>query len=83
MEVSHSLLGPRYVSMPLPLIQTYLDSVSVYYVAVRTIVLSRYGSNLARPVIIHDIIDSFMCMPSAPHRGFSGVSPDGNCAYVH
>ena len=31
-------------------------SVSVYYVAVRTIVLSRHGSNLARPVIIHDII---------------------------
>ena len=30
-------------------------SVSVYYVAVRTIVLSRHGSNLARPVIIHDI----------------------------
>ena len=31
-------------------------SVSVYYVAVRTIVLSRHRSNLARPVIIHDII---------------------------
>ena len=30
-------------------------SVSVYYVAVRTIVLSRHGSSLARPVIIHDI----------------------------
>ena len=28
----------------------------LYYVAVRTIVLSRHGSNLARPVIIHDII---------------------------
>ena len=28
------------------------------YVAVRTIVLSRNGSNLARPVIIHDIIHS-------------------------
>ena len=27
--------------------------VSVYYVAVRTIVLLRDGSNLARPVIIH------------------------------
>ena len=35
-----------------------LVSVSVYYVAVRTIVLSRHGSNLARPVIIHDIIHS-------------------------
>ena len=58
-------------------------SVSVYYVAVRTIVLLRHGSNLARPVIIHDIIHSFMCMPSTPHCGFSGVSPDGNCAYVH
>ena len=33
-------------------------SVSVYYVAVRTIVLSRNGSNLARPVTIHDIIHS-------------------------
>ena len=33
-------------------------SVSVYYVAVRTIVLSRHGSNLARPVINHDIIHS-------------------------
>ena len=36
-------------------------SVSVYYVAVRTIVLSRHGSNLARPVIIHDIMYSRMC----------------------
>ena len=35
-------------------------SVSVYYVAVRTIVLSRHGSNLARPIIIHDI-NSHMC----------------------
>ena len=56
-------------------------SVSVYYVAVRTIVLSRHGSNLARHV--HDIIHSLMCMPSTPHCGFSGVSLDGNCAYVH
>ena len=39
-------------------------SVSVYYVAVRTIVILRHGSNLARPVIIHDIIHSLMCMPS-------------------
>ena len=31
-------------------------SVSVYYVAVRTIVLSRHGSNLARPVIIHGLM---------------------------
>ena len=51
-------------------------SVTVYYVAVRTIVLSRQGSNLARPVIIHDIIHSLMCMPSTPHCRFSGVSPD-------
>ena len=58
-------------------------SVSVYYVAVHTIVLSRHGSNLARPVIIYDIIHSLMCMPSNPHCGFSEVSPDGNCAYVH
>ena len=58
-------------------------SVSVSYVAVRTIVLSRHGSNLARPVIIHDIIHSLMCMPSTPHCGFSGVSPDENGAYVY
>ena len=51
--------------------------------AVRTIVLSRHGSNLARPVIIHNIIHSLMCMPSTPHCGFSAVSPDGNCAYAH
>ena len=40
-----------------PAVQKCL-SVSVYYVAVRTIVLSRQGSNLGRacPVIIHDII---------------------------
>ena len=62
-----------------------LSLVSVYYVAVRTIVLSLHGSKLSRPVIIHDIIHSLMCMPSrpTPHCGFSGVSPDGNCAYVH
>ena len=36
-------------------------SVSVYYVAVRTIVLSRHGSSLTRPVISHDIIHSLMC----------------------
>ena len=59
------------------------DSISVYCVAVRTIVLSRHGSNLTRPVIIHDIIYSLMGMPSTPHCGFSGVSLDGNCAYVH
>ena len=58
-------------------------SVSVYYVAVRTIVLSRHRSNLARPVIIHDIIHSLMCIPSTHHCGFSGVLPNGNCAYVH
>ena len=58
-------------------------SVSVYYVAVRTIVLSRHGSNLARPVIIHDIIHGLIYVPSTPYCGFFGVSPDGNCAYVH
>ena len=60
-----------------------LLSVSVYYVAVRTIVLSRDGSNLARPVIIHDIIHGLIYVPSTPYCGFFGVSPDGNCAYVH
>ena len=58
-------------------------SVSVYYVAVRTIVLSRHGSNLERPVIIHDIIHGLIYVPSTPYCGFFGVSPDGNCAYVH
>ena len=61
----------------------YTLSVSVYYVAVRTIVLSRHGSNLARPVIIHDIIHGLIYVPSTPCCGFFGVSPDGNCAYVH
>ena len=59
------------------------DSLSVYYVAVRTIVLSRHGSNLARPVIIPDIIHGLIYVPSTPYCGFFGVSPDGNCAYVH
>ena len=35
-------------------------SLSVYYMAVCTIMLSRHGRNLARPVIIHDIIHSLM-----------------------
>ena len=43
----------------------------------------RHGSNLARPVIIHDIIHGLICVPSTPCCGFFGVSPDGNCAYVH
>ena len=47
-------------------------SVSVYYVAVRTIVLSRHGSNLARPVIIHDIIHGLIYVPSTPYCGFFG-----------
>ena len=47
-------------------------SVGLYYVAVRTIVLSRHESNLARPVIIHDIIHSLMCMLSTLHCGFLG-----------
>ena len=58
---------------------TQAVSVSVYYVAVRTIVLSRHGSNLARPVIIHGLI----YVPSTSYCGFFGVSPDGNCTYVH
>ena len=33
--------------------------VSVYYVAVRTIVLSRHGSNSARPVICQQITVTF------------------------
>ena len=58
-------------------------SLSVYYVAVRTIVLSRRRSNLARPVIIHDVIHGFIYVPSTLCCGFFGVSPDGNCAHVH
>ena len=58
-------------------ISLYL-SLSVYYVAVRTIVLSRHGSNLARPVIIHDIIHGLIYVSSTPYCGFSGVSPDEN-----
>ena len=45
-------------------------SVSVYYVAVRTIVLSRHGSNLARPVVIRDIIHGLIYVPSTPCCGF-------------
>ena len=47
---------------------------AVYYVAVRTVVLSRHGSNLARPVIIHDIIHCLIYVPSTPCCGFFGVS---------
>ena len=47
-----------------------VSSVSVYYVAVRTIVLSRHGSNLARPVIIHDdTIHGLIYVPSTPCCG--------------
>ena len=46
--------------------------VSVYYVAVRTIVLSLHGSNLARLVIIHDIIHGLIYVPSTPCCGFFG-----------
>ena len=49
---------------------------------IQFIVLSRHGSNLARPVIIHDINHGLIYVPSTPYCGFSGVSPDGNCAYV-
>ena len=65
---------------------TYISvyvSVSVYYVAVRTVVLWRHGSNLARPVIIHYIIHGLIYVPSTRYCGLFGVSPDGNCAYVH
>ena len=51
---------------------SYALSVSVYYVAVRTIVLSRHGSNLARPVIIHDIIHGLIYVPSTPCCEFLG-----------
>ena len=44
--------------------------ISVYYVAVRTIVLSRHGSNLERPVIIHVIIHGLIYVPSTPCCGF-------------
>ena len=40
--------------------------------AVRIIVLSRHGSNLARPVIIHDIIHGLIYVPSTPYCGFLG-----------
>ena len=45
--------------------------------------LSRHGSNLARPVVIHDIIHGLIYVPSTPYCAFSWVSPDGSCAYVH
>ena len=51
--------------------------------AVRITVLSRHGSNLARPVIIHYIIHGLIYVSSTPCCGFFGVSPDGICAYVH
>ena len=38
--------------------------------AVRTIVLSCHGSNLARPVIIHDIFHGLIYAPSTPCCGF-------------
>ena len=47
-------------------------SICICIVAVRTIVLSRHGSNLARPVIIHDIIHSLMCMPNIHIVDFLG-----------
>ena len=46
--------------------ETESVSVSVYYVAVRTIVLSCHGSYLARPVIIYDIIHGLIYVPSTP-----------------
>ena len=45
----------------------YFVSVFVYYVAVRTIVLSRHGSSLARPVFIHDIIHIALCACQVLH----------------
>ena len=61
----------------------YLYLYLYYYVAVRTIVLSRHGSNLARPVIIHDIIHGLIYVSSTPCCVFLGISLDGNCVYVH
>ena len=60
-----------YITSNVYTVRTLYLFVYVYYVAVRTIVLSRHGSNLTRPVIINDIIHSLMCMPSTPHCGFS------------
>ena len=78
------LAQPFLGSFVRPSVQSFVRSlVSVYYVAVRTIVLSRHGSNLTRPVIIHDIIHSLIYVPSTPYCAFSAVSPDGNWAYVH
>ena len=71
---------------PPPMLSWWMShsvSISVYYVAVRTIVLTRHGSNLVRPVIIHDIIHGLIYVQSTPCCGFFGVSADGNCGYVH
>ena len=79
-RLSDHYTPPWHVSLTSKLVTHHL---SVYYVAVRTIVLSRHGSYSARPVIIHDIIHGLIYGPSTPCCGFFGVSPDGNCAYVH
>ena len=44
---------------------------------------SRHGSNITRPVIIHDIIHSLYMCQVLHIVDFLGVSPDENCAYVH
>ena len=62
----------------------YSVSVSVYYVAVRTIVLSRHGSNLARPVINHDIGHDIIHVHAKYSTLWIFCGPaNGNCAYVH
>ena len=55
----------------------FVSSLSVYYVVVRTIVLSRHGRSLARPVIIHDIIHGLIYVPSTPFCGFFFVGGGG------
>ena len=56
-------------------------SVSVCYMAVRTIVLSRHRCSLARPVIIHDIIHGLIYVPSTPCCGFFGGPRRGSVRY--
>ena len=59
--------GAKYPKLDTDILPNQISvSVFVYYVAVRTIVLSRHGSNLARPVIIHDIIHGLIYVPSIP-----------------
>ena len=66
--ILYVLLYPWYVQS----VHERTQSVSVYYVTVRTIVLSRHASNLARPVIIHDIIRGLIYVQSIQNCGFFG-----------